>query len=81
VLLEINVTAEAFLDDLREQVASGQVIVLIGAGVSIGAINRQAAASRVGLLDDGIGRREHVVEGLPDGWGRRLHEQPATGDN
>jgi SIR2-like domain len=48
------------LDDLKEQIARGQVVAIIGAGVSIGATNRAECAAWTGLLHHGVQRCEHL---------------------
>jgi tetratricopeptide (TPR) repeat protein len=47
------------IDDLRKQIEKGDVLVIVGAGVSIGATNRAEVASWTGLLRDGV---EHCME-------------------
>jgi hypothetical protein len=42
------------VDDLRQEIADGQVIAIVGAGVSIGATNNNPVASWVGLLRHGV---------------------------
>ncbi len=44
------------LDDLKNKIAKGQTIVIVGAGVSIGATKGQKCASWTGLLHDGVDR-------------------------
>src|SRR5262245_10132547 len=59
------------LDDLQRQIANGQVIAIVGAGVSIGATGADTA-SWIGLLKDGIARCEEVGNPRPNpGWGER----------
>jgi len=48
------------LNDLKAQIARGQVVAIIGAGVSIGATNRAACAAWTGLLHHGVQRCEHL---------------------
>jgi hypothetical protein len=48
--------AKVLLSDLQEQIERGQVVVLVGAGVSIGATNENPLASWTGLLEDGANR-------------------------
>jgi tetratricopeptide (TPR) repeat protein len=55
--------------DLRSMIASGQVLAVVGAGVSVGATGGAATASWTGLLHDGASRAEEVGQGrLPPGW-------------
>jgi tetratricopeptide (TPR) repeat protein len=68
-------------DDLRKQLARRQVVVVIGAGVSVGATGEVPTASWLGLLHDGAARCEAVVgHGLPAGWGDRVRAQIDSGD-
>jgi hypothetical protein len=68
-------------DDLREQLARQQVVVVVGAGVSVGATGGAPTASWLGLLHDGVARCEAVVgQGLPAGWGDRVRAQIDSGD-
>jgi len=46
----------SLLDDLKQQIAKGQTVVIVGAGVSIGATRGQRCASWTGLLHDGVNR-------------------------
>jgi hypothetical protein len=43
------------LTDLQDQIAKGQAMVVVGAGVSIGATNGKPCASWQGLLQHGGG--------------------------
>jgi hypothetical protein len=45
---------ELLIKDLRAQVELGEVIAIVGAGVSMGATNRNPLASWTGLLEDGV---------------------------
>ena len=59
------------LDDLQQQIANGQVVAIVGAGVSIGATGADTA-SWVGLLKNGIKRCEGVGSPRPNpGWSDR----------
>ncbi|MHB1556251.1 MAG: tetratricopeptide repeat protein [Isosphaeraceae bacterium] len=62
------------LDDLRRQLAADQVLVIVGAGVSIGATRNHPVASWGGLLNDGIARcvRMNLV---PGGWEQAAREE------
>lgn len=53
------------MDDLRAQVAAGQVLVVVGAGVSIGASGGALAASWTGLLRSGVERCKQAVQPPP----------------
>jgi hypothetical protein len=68
-------------DDLREQLARGQVVVVVGSGVSVAATGGAPAASWLALLHDGVARCEAVVgHGLPAGWSNRIRAQIDSGD-
>src|ERR1022692_2469215 len=70
----------ALVADLREQVATGAVLVVVGAGVSVGASGGEVA-SWPGLLLDGCQRVEAVDQGeLPDRWGELVRWQVESGD-
>src|SRR5690242_17476595 len=58
------------VEDLRAELARGRVVVLVGAGVSIGATGGAPAASWTGLLEDGVARCEALGWPLPTGWGK-----------
>src|SRR5271166_4968358 len=47
---------ELLKNDLRAQIERGQVVAIVGAGVSIGATNGNPLASWTGLLEDGVNR-------------------------
>jgi tetratricopeptide (TPR) repeat protein len=69
------------VEDLRAQVAAGQVVVVVGAGVSVAATGRVAVASWQGLLEHGIVRVEEVCAGrLPKGWAAMMRPLVASGD-
>src|SRR5262249_44785723 len=67
------------LDDLKEQIARGQVVAIIGAGVSIGATNGAACAAWTGLLHHGVQRCEHLQLIKPE-MVPGLHQQIDSGD-
>ena len=48
--------AKVLVSDLQEQIERGQVVAIVGAGVSIGATNGNPLASWTGLLEDGVNR-------------------------
>ena len=50
-------------------------IPVVGAGFSVAATGGQAAASRRGLLLDGIDVCERVISPLPPGWADRMRDQ------
>jgi hypothetical protein len=69
------------VDDLRKELARGRVIVLVGAGVSVGATGGAAVASWTGLLEHGVARVEELeLSRLPAGWSDRVRDQIRSGD-
>lgn len=60
---------ELLLADLRERIANGRVVAIVGAGVAMATTDGNRIASWTGLLEDGVQRCEQVVPGLPTGWG------------
>lgn len=72
--------SELLVRDLRERIARREVVVLVGAGVSMGASAGAEVASWRGLLEDGVGRCEQVVAGLPEGWGDLVRDELAMGE-
>src|SRR4051812_32826762 len=68
-------------DDLRSAAASGQLLVVVGAGVSVGAADRVATASWTGLLHHGVARAEQVGQGrLPADRAALVRSLIDTGD-
>src|SRR5688500_3197514 len=68
-------------DDLQRQIDGGRVVAVVGAGVSVGATNRQPVASWQGLLHHGVNRcRELPTAGLTDAGAKLLHDQIDSGD-
>jgi hypothetical protein len=68
-------------DDLREELAARQVIVIVGAGVSVAATSGAPAASWTGLLEDGVAYCQSLLgPSLPAGWADRRRDQLAHGD-
>ncbi|MGH8906507.1 MAG: HEAT repeat domain-containing protein, partial [Egibacteraceae bacterium] len=70
----------ALVEDLVAQIAAGQVVAVVGAGVSISASGGAPAASWTGLLTSGVDRCEQVVRGLPPRWGGRVRDEICSGD-
>jgi hypothetical protein len=48
-------------EDLRGELARGWIIVLVGAGVSVGAVGATTVVSWTGLLEDGAARFEELA--------------------
>ena len=67
------------VDDLRAEIARGHVLVVVGAGVSIGATGGNALASWQGLLENGV-ERCVAVRGLDSKWANRVREEIRSGD-
>jgi hypothetical protein len=68
-------------DDLREEMAAGQAVVIVGAGVSMAATGGAPTASWTGLLNDGVTYCEALLgPSLPPGWAERRGAQVASGD-
>jgi hypothetical protein len=70
---------ELLTNDLRTQIQRGQVIAVVGAGVSIGATNKNRLASWTGLLEGGD-RCCEIVKSLPTGWRERVLAEIYSGD-
>lgn len=66
--------------DLAREIAEGQVVAVVGAGVSTAANGAAPAASWTGLLHIGVERCEQLVPGLPRGWGDRVRGELESGD-
>ncbi len=67
------------VDDLRAEIAKGHVLVVVGAGVSIGATGGNPLASWQGLLENGV---EECVKlrGLSQEWADRVRAEIKSGD-
>jgi hypothetical protein len=70
----------SLLGDLKAHVGRGDVLVIVGAGISIGATNRDPVASWTGLLESGVDRCLVVVQGLPTDWAVRVRGEIRSGD-
>jgi hypothetical protein len=67
------------VDDLRNEIASQQCVIVVGAGVSIGATDKHECASWTGLLHDGV-KRCAALDRLKEKHARGLHDQIDSGD-
>jgi SIR2-like domain/Tetratricopeptide repeat len=68
-------------DDLQQQIEAGQVVAIVGAGVSVGATNNHAVASWQGLLRHGVDYcRMLPTTGVTDTMAQLLHSQIDAGD-
>lgn len=65
----------AALDELKAEIEKGSALVVVGAGISVGATGGNPIASWFGLLKSGIDRCLEVAHGLPDGWKDRALAQ------
>ena len=68
------------IDDLREQIAGGEAVIVVGAGVAIQASGGAEVASWPGLLRCAVQRCEELGSGLPSGWGDRQRAALDSGD-
>jgi tetratricopeptide (TPR) repeat protein len=69
------------LDDLRADIASGQAVVIVGAGVSMAATGKAPAASWTGLLEDGVAYCDGLLgPRLPARWAERRRDQLGSED-
>ncbi len=74
-------TGNKLRDDLQRQIDAGQVVAIVGAGVSVGATNGKPEASWLGLLHHGVDFcRELPTTGVTEAYAKILHDQVDTGD-
>jgi hypothetical protein len=66
------------VEDLRQEIAKGHVLVVVGSGVSIGATKGNPLASWTGLLEDGV-ERCVKVRGLDSKWAGRVKAPGSRG--
>lgn len=66
------------LDDLRQEISQGHVLVVVGSGVSIGATGKDPLASWQGLLENGVDRCV-AVRGLSKEWEDRVKAEIQSG--
>jgi hypothetical protein len=71
---------EFFLKELQERIDRKQVVAIVGAGVSMGATNKNQLASWTGLLKDGVERCCRRPLSLPKGWRERVFDEIESGD-
>ena len=64
--------APALMGDLMEQIARGEVLVVVGAGIAIAASGGAASSSWTGLLRDGVERCMQVVQPPPSARWREI---------
>jgi hypothetical protein len=68
------------VEALRRAIAQGEVLVVVGSGVSVAATGGAKCASLSGLLWNGIAWCESHLHSLPARWGDRSRESLASGD-
>jgi hypothetical protein len=74
-------SANRLRDDLQQQIEAGQVVAVVGAGVSVGATNNHAVASWPGLLHHGVDYcRGLPTTGVTEAMAKLLHQQIDSGD-
>lgn len=61
--------------DLRSKIAQGNVVIIVGAGVSMAATKGNSLASWTGLLEHGVKRCLDVAQPLQEGWEDRTLAQ------
>ncbi|MBI1929456.1 SUMF1/EgtB/PvdO family nonheme iron enzyme [Candidatus Poribacteria bacterium] len=71
--------SEQLRKDIRDEIAEGRVVVVVGAGVSIAATKGASVASWDGLLKDGV-RYCREVAGAPEQWANLRLAQIKTGE-
>jgi tetratricopeptide (TPR) repeat protein len=78
-MFSLAMKPRSYTDRLREEIAEGKALAIIGAGVSIGATRNAPAASWTGLLKDGVDRCQIVI-GLSRDWADRVRAEIQSGD-
>ena len=63
---------------LREEIAQGHALAIVGAGISIGATDNAEAASWTGLLEHGVNHCQSL--GQPAAWADRVRAEIRSGD-
>src|SRR6266850_2715460 len=71
---------DLLLADLKRQISDRNVVIVVGAGVSVAATEGNPIATWSGLLHDGVCRCEAVVPALTPGWGDRVRMEIDSGD-
>lgn len=72
-------TSPSAHSELKEQVAKGQVVVVVGAGVSIAATGGQEASSWIGFLRQGVVFARDRNRRLPANWAELVEAQIEMG--
>lgn len=63
------------LDDLKQNIAAGEVVVVVGCGVSMAVTNGNDISIWGGMLRHGVERCCEVVSGLDDKWKQRVLDE------
>jgi SIR2-like domain len=71
---------EELIQDLQTQIERGQVVAVIGAGISIAATNGNKLVSWRGLLESGVDRCITVKPTLSDDWRTRILSELDSND-
>ncbi len=72
--------SEALTEDLRQEIAKGSCVAVVGAGVSIFSTGNAPCASWTGLLHHGVQRCADVITSLPADWAERANKDIDSGD-
>jgi len=68
------------LEDLRKDIADGRAVIIVGAGISIQATDREECASWTGLLRHGVRHCADVNADLSDTWLGIVGQEIDSGD-
>ena len=71
---------EELIQDLQTKIERGQVVAVIGAGISIAATNGNKLVSWRGLLESGVDRCITVKPTLSDDWRTRILSELDSND-
>lgn len=64
-------TMDSQIDELKEKIEKGNALIIVGAGVSIGATEGNPLAGWTGLLKDGVDRCVELNLSIADDWPER----------
>ena len=65
---------------LKDAIAGGEALAIVGAGVSMASTKRAECASWTGLLHNGVEYCVNSVHPLPKGWAERVHAEIDSDD-
>ncbi|MFA6448558.1 MAG: tetratricopeptide repeat protein [bacterium] len=71
---------DILLEDLKKQIKKGNALIIVGAGVSIGATDGNQLAGWTGLLHNGVTRCVEIDPSTQKGWDERANEGIDKGD-